>query len=77
MPAKGKHRRTKTQRLTRTLAVAGTGGAALALPLLGAAGAHAAPAQSAAAAKDAQTYTVRAGDSLSKIADAENVSGGW
>ncbi|MBT2414406.1 peptidoglycan DD-metalloendopeptidase family protein [Streptomyces sp. ISL-12] len=81
MPAKGKHRRTKTQRLTRTLAVAGTGGAALALPLLGAAGAHAAPAQSAsaqsAAVKDAQTYTVRAGDSLAKIADAENVSGGW
>ncbi|MFK0119737.1 LysM peptidoglycan-binding domain-containing M23 family metallopeptidase [Streptomyces sp. NPDC090994] len=81
MPAKGKHRRTKTQRLTRTLAVAGTGGAALALPLLGAAGAHAAPAQSAsaqsAAVKDARTYTVRSGDSLAKIADAENVSGGW
>ncbi len=46
MPAKGKHRRTRAMRLTRTIAVAGTGGAALALPLLGAAGAHAAPAQS-------------------------------
>ncbi|CAM5613640.1 M23 family metallopeptidase [Streptomyces fumanus] len=46
MPAKGKHRRTRTQRLTRTIAVAGTGGAALALPLMGAAGAHAAPAHS-------------------------------
>jgi murein DD-endopeptidase MepM/ murein hydrolase activator NlpD len=48
MPAKGKHRRPKTQRFTRSIAVAGTGGAALALPLMGAAGAHAATPQSAA-----------------------------
>ncbi|MER6628667.1 LysM peptidoglycan-binding domain-containing M23 family metallopeptidase [Streptomyces sp. NPDC000987] len=41
MPAKGKHRRPKSQRFTRSIAVAGTGGAALALPLLGATGAHA------------------------------------
>ncbi|MER8004474.1 MULTISPECIES: peptidoglycan DD-metalloendopeptidase family protein [unclassified Streptomyces] len=47
MPAKGKHRRPKSQRFTRSIAVAGTGGAALALPLMGATGAHAAPAQSA------------------------------
>ncbi|MFE5257875.1 M23 family metallopeptidase [Streptomyces coelicoflavus] len=46
MPAKGKHRRTRAMRLTRTIAVAGTGGAALALPLLGAAAANAAPAHS-------------------------------
>ncbi|MFD8432862.1 peptidoglycan DD-metalloendopeptidase family protein [Streptomyces coelicoflavus] len=46
MPAKGKHRRTRAMRLTRTIAVAGTGGAALALPLLGAASANAAPAHS-------------------------------
>ncbi|MEU2426365.1 LysM peptidoglycan-binding domain-containing M23 family metallopeptidase [Streptomyces sp. NPDC007851] len=46
MPAKGKHRRPKTQRLTRSMAVAGTGGAALALPFMGAAGAHAATPQS-------------------------------
>ncbi|MFK0287376.1 peptidoglycan DD-metalloendopeptidase family protein [Streptomyces sp. NPDC090499] len=46
MPAKGKHRRPKSQRLTRSMAVAGTGGAALALPLMGAAGAHAATTQS-------------------------------
>ena len=46
MPAKGKHRRPKTLRFTRTIAVAGTGGAALALPLMGAAGAHAATPQS-------------------------------
>ncbi|MFF2202416.1 peptidoglycan DD-metalloendopeptidase family protein [Streptomyces sp. NPDC058145] len=45
MPAKGKHRRPKSQRFTRSIAVAGTGGAALALPLLGATGAHAATAQ--------------------------------
>ncbi|MER6534268.1 M23 family metallopeptidase [Streptomyces sp. 900105755] len=46
MPAKGKHRRPKSQRLTRSMAVAGTGGAALALPLMGATGAHAATTQS-------------------------------
>ncbi|MGW1543338.1 M23 family metallopeptidase [Streptomyces sp. NPDC002309] len=106
MPAKGKHRRPKTQRFTRSIAVAGTGGAALALPLMGAAGAHATTAQSAAekavssipaqktavrqhvtekqpAVKQsadrsgARTYSVRAGDYLSKIADEQNVSGGW
>ncbi|MFJ3617177.1 LysM peptidoglycan-binding domain-containing M23 family metallopeptidase [Streptomyces iakyrus] len=93
MPAKGKHRRPKTQRFTRSIAVAGTGGAALALPLMGAAGAHAATPQSApekavqsapaaekkAAGKatGARTYTVKAGDYLAKIADDQNVSGGW
>ncbi len=46
MPAKGKHRRTRAMRLTRTIAVASTGGAALALPLMGAAAAQAAPAHS-------------------------------
>ena len=46
MPAKGKHRRPKSLRFTRSIAVAGTGGAALALPLIGATGAHAAPSQS-------------------------------
>ncbi|WP_395575951.1 peptidoglycan DD-metalloendopeptidase family protein [Streptomyces sp. BK79] len=94
MPAKGKHRRTRAMRLTRTIAVAGTGGAALALPLMGAAGAHAAPAQSVseqavqsvpASAKksaaqknaDSRTYTVKSGDYLSKIADDQDVDGGW
>ncbi|MEV0204497.1 M23 family metallopeptidase [Streptomyces sp. NPDC050788] len=46
MPAKGKHRRQKPQRFTRSIAIAGTGGAALALPLMGATGAHAATADS-------------------------------
>ncbi|WAU83811.1 LysM peptidoglycan-binding domain-containing M23 family metallopeptidase [Streptomyces sp. Qhu-G9] len=103
MPAKGKHRRPKSQRLSRSIAAAGTGGAALAIPLFGAAGAHAATPQSAAesvasasdvagkAADSApaadrkaeakkvatKTYAVRAGDSLSKIADTQDVGGGW
>ncbi|MER6420026.1 LysM peptidoglycan-binding domain-containing M23 family metallopeptidase [Streptomyces sp. NPDC001137] len=101
MPAKGKHRRPKPQRFTRSIAVAGTGGAALALPLMGATGAHAATTQSPpravsekavqslpvaekkAARKSAggnagvRTYSVRAGDYLSKIADEQHVAGGW
>ncbi|MFF9902111.1 peptidoglycan DD-metalloendopeptidase family protein [Streptomyces olivaceus] len=96
MPAKGKHRRTRAMRLTRTIAVAGTGGAALALPLMGAAGANAAPAhpvseqaaqtvpasaKKAAAGSDknsdARTYTVKSGDYLSRIADEQDVDGGW
>ncbi|WP_409468210.1 M23 family metallopeptidase [Streptomyces sp. HC307] len=102
MPAKGKHRRPKIQRFTRSIAIAGTGGAALALPLMGATGAHAATAQSApesavqsvaaekaatqkkaaekkSAAKNAgvKTYSVKVGDYLAKIAEEQNVSGGW
>uniref|UniRef100_A0AAU2K0C4 LysM peptidoglycan-binding domain-containing M23 family metallopeptidase n=1 Tax=Streptomyces sp. NBC_00049 TaxID=2903617 RepID=A0AAU2K0C4_9ACTN len=50
MPAKGKHRRPKSLSISRGFAVAGTGGAALALPLMGAAGAHAAGAPAAAPA---------------------------
>ncbi|NEB81230.1 peptidoglycan DD-metalloendopeptidase family protein [Streptomyces sp. SID14478] len=70
MPAKGMHRRPKSQRITRAAALASAGGAALALPLLGATGAHAAPAAST-------TYTVKAGDTLAKIATAQHVDGGW
>ncbi|MFJ4629937.1 peptidoglycan DD-metalloendopeptidase family protein [Streptomyces sp. NPDC088847] len=98
MPAKGKHRRPKPQRFTRSIAVAGTGGAALALPLMGATGAHAATATSApekavrsvpvvekaateksTAAKSARvtTYSVKSGDYLSKIAEEQDVTGGW
>ncbi|MGY4388414.1 peptidoglycan DD-metalloendopeptidase family protein [Streptomyces sp. TE12347] len=50
MPAKGKHRRPKSLSLSRGFAVAGTGGAALALPLIGAAGAHAVGAPATAPA---------------------------
>ncbi|MDX2527240.1 LysM peptidoglycan-binding domain-containing M23 family metallopeptidase [Streptomyces europaeiscabiei] len=114
MPAKGKHRRPKSQRFTRSIAAAGTGGAALALPLIGAAGAHAATptaavsgvsekaatiaAETAAAEAGARieqaekaaqaektatkkaatkTYSVKVGDYLSKIADEQDVEGGW
>ncbi|MCC9705879.1 M23 family metallopeptidase [Streptomyces sp. MNU76] len=114
MPAKGKHRRPKSQRFTRSIAAAGTGGAALALPLIGAAGAHAATpsatvsgvsgkaatiaAEKAAAEAGARieqaekaaqaertttkkaapkTYSVKVGDYLAKIADEQDVEGGW
>ncbi|MET7622729.1 LysM peptidoglycan-binding domain-containing M23 family metallopeptidase [Streptomyces sp. NPDC005408] len=98
MPAKGKHRRPKTSPITRGFVAAGTGGAAIAIPLMGATGAHAAgtiaPATSshtaatAAAAPAAYkaphkpaaaptTYSVVAGDYLSKIADEHDVRGGW
>ncbi|MFI6349090.1 peptidoglycan DD-metalloendopeptidase family protein [Streptomyces sp. NPDC050560] len=69
MPAKGKHRRPRPGRLARGIAVAGTGGAALALPLVGAANAHAADAT--------HTYTVERGDSLASIARAQHTPGGW
>ncbi|MCF2537197.1 MULTISPECIES: LysM peptidoglycan-binding domain-containing M23 family metallopeptidase [Streptomyces] len=96
MPAKGKHRRPKSLRLTRTIAVAGTGGAALALPLIGATGANAATGQSVpekavqsvqvaakkapaqkASAQKTRTYEVKRGDYLAKIADQQDVRGGW
>lgn len=97
MPAKGKHRRPKSLRFTRSIAVAGTGGAALALPLMGATGAHAAPSQTvsekavsslpaagqkavekkSAKKTDVRTYSVKVGDYLSKIANEQNVGGGW
>ncbi|MFD3325097.1 LysM peptidoglycan-binding domain-containing M23 family metallopeptidase [Streptomyces sp. NPDC058701] len=50
MPAKGKHRRPKSLSISRGFAVAGTGGAALALPLMGATGAQASGAPAAAPA---------------------------
>ncbi|MGW6023509.1 LysM peptidoglycan-binding domain-containing protein [Streptomyces sp. NPDC055099] len=78
MPAKGKHRRPKSTALSRGIAAAGTGGAVLVLPVIGATAASA--AQPAAAAKPAaapKTYVVAAGDSLAKIAREHSVSGGW
>nr|WP_119590042.1 M23 family metallopeptidase [Streptomyces scabiei] len=113
MPARGKHRRPKSQRFTRSIAAAGTGGAALALPLIGAAGAQAAApatavsgvsektatitteraaaeagariaqaektaqAERTATKKTARTYSVKVGDYLAKIADEQDVEGGW
>lgn len=89
MPAKGKHRRTKSGPISRGVLAAGTGGAVLALPLIGATGAHAAeqaaPAKSvaaqsapASAAKSSpKTYSVVSGDYLAKIAADHEVKGGW
>ncbi|GGS25945.1 hypothetical protein GCM10010252_76160 [Streptomyces aureoverticillatus] len=78
MPAKGKHRRPKSSPLARGIAAAGTGGAVLALPVLGATTAGAAPAGAAAKPAAApKTHVVVAGDTLSKIAREHSVSGGW
>ncbi|WP_404953093.1 transglycosylase SLT domain-containing protein [Streptomyces sp. 147326] len=86
MPAKGKHRRPKHHPITRKLALAGTGGAALTLPLISATTAGAVPTATAPAAQTAApaaraatptTYSVVAGDTLSEIAAEHSVSGGW
>ncbi|MFE4632532.1 LysM peptidoglycan-binding domain-containing M23 family metallopeptidase [Streptomyces sp. NPDC056773] len=103
MSGTGKHRRPKSRSISRGFAVAGTGGAALALPLLGATGAQAAgvpaaapvaaPAQAPQAAAALQAagsaaaqsapaaaptvYTVVPGDYLSKIAERQQLTGGW
>lgn len=88
MPARGKHRRTKTNVITRGMIAAGTGGIALALPLVSATGASAAtPAQAPQLTKAAKTavvpnvqlitYKVVAGDTLSKVAQKHPESGGW
>ncbi|MFD4141291.1 transglycosylase SLT domain-containing protein [Streptomyces sp. NPDC058572] len=58
MPAKGKHRRPKSSPLTRSFVAAGTGGAALALPMLGATSAGAAQPTTAVAAEKAVAPTV-------------------
>ncbi|MFD3548223.1 transglycosylase SLT domain-containing protein [Streptomyces sp. NPDC058655] len=71
MPAQGKHRRPKQHPITRKLALAGTGGAALVLPLIGATSAGAAEAAAPT------TYAVVAGDTLSKIAADHSLAGGW
>ncbi|WP_328726884.1 M23 family metallopeptidase [Streptomyces sp. NBC_00259] len=52
MPGKGKHRRPRTSPFTRGFVAAGTGGAAIALPLMGAAGAHAAEKSAPVAAPE-------------------------
>ncbi|MFE0606575.1 transglycosylase SLT domain-containing protein [Streptomyces sp. NPDC058892] len=91
MPAKGKHRRPKQNPITRKLALAGTGGAALTLPLISAttAGAVGTSAPAAVvtsvtaatavnvAATPPTTYSVVAGDTLSEIAADHSLSGGW
>ncbi|MFE7759901.1 transglycosylase SLT domain-containing protein [Streptomyces sp. NPDC057438] len=90
MPAQGKHRRPRSNALTRGIVAAGTGGAALALPLTVATTANAAaPAQAATSVQSAPqaapaavlpkstTYTVVSGDTLSSIARKHHTKGGW
>ncbi|GGV74188.1 peptidase [Streptomyces gelaticus] len=93
MPTSGKHRRPKIGPVARGIAAVSAGGAVIALPLLGATGAHAAeqaapaaaPQQAAAthaqpvAQKQAATttYSVVSGDYLSKIAAEHKIKGGW
>ncbi|MFI6554305.1 transglycosylase SLT domain-containing protein [Streptomyces griseus] len=93
MPAKGKHRRTQSTSLRRGLAAVTTGGAVLALPVIGATSAFAAPTPTAApqavapaaVAPQANSavqvapaqHSVVAGETLSKIARDHSVSGGW
>ncbi|MER6102729.1 LysM peptidoglycan-binding domain-containing M23 family metallopeptidase [Streptomyces sp. NPDC001832] len=50
MPTSGKHRRTKSSAIARGVAAASAGGAVIALPLLGATGAHAAQGSAPTAA---------------------------
>ncbi|MFG1806903.1 peptidoglycan DD-metalloendopeptidase family protein [Streptomyces sp. NPDC049040] len=79
MPAKGQHRKPRSlNSLTRVCIAAGTGGVALALPLVTVGHASAAePAKASAAVSAKAQYTVAPGDTLSKIATAHHVKGGW
>ncbi|MFF5727457.1 transglycosylase SLT domain-containing protein [[Kitasatospora] papulosa] len=63
MPENGKHLRFRTSSLTRGIIAVTTGGAALALPVIGATGAFAAPAPSAAVEK-AVTSTAASGKGI-------------
>ncbi|WP_433406234.1 transglycosylase SLT domain-containing protein [Streptomyces sp. CA-146814] len=73
MPAQGKHRRPKSVSLSRGIAAVTTGGAVLALPVLGATTASAAPAHSIAAEKAVAPVSVTAQvNSVTKAAPAEH-----
>ncbi|MFF7337453.1 peptidoglycan DD-metalloendopeptidase family protein [Streptomyces sp. NPDC008163] len=92
MPNSGKHRRPKSSTIARGVVAASAGGAVIALPLLGATGAHAAEQSAPATSKSAAahtapatpaksagttTYSVVSGDYLSKIAAQHHLKGGW
>ncbi|MEU8563162.1 transglycosylase SLT domain-containing protein [Streptomyces cyaneofuscatus] len=73
MPAQGKHRRPKSVSLSRGIAAVTTGGAVLALPVLGATTASAAPAHSVAAEKAVAPVSVTAqANSVTKAAPAKH-----
>ncbi|WP_370415877.1 peptidoglycan DD-metalloendopeptidase family protein [Streptomyces fradiae] len=73
MPAKGKHRRTKANPITRGFVAAGAGGAVVALPLIGATGAHAAE-QAAPAARPAVAAVAPAAVTPAKAPAAKGTS---
>ncbi|MFF9011514.1 transglycosylase SLT domain-containing protein [Streptomyces sp. NPDC014870] len=72
MPAHGKHRRPKRRPLTRGLALASTGGAALALPLVGTATAHAAPTSAPAVSPVGKTVLSAPAKIAESIPTAQN-----
>ncbi|MGW1202447.1 transglycosylase SLT domain-containing protein [Streptomyces cyaneofuscatus] len=73
MPAQGKHRRPKSVSLSRGIAAVTTGGAVLALPVLGATTVSAAPAHSVAAEKAVAPVSVTAqANSVTKAAPAKH-----
>ncbi|MGW9305931.1 transglycosylase SLT domain-containing protein [Streptomyces cyaneofuscatus] len=73
MPAQGKHRRPKSILLSRGIAAVTTGGAVLALPVLGATTASAAPAHSVAAEKAVAPVSVTAqANSVTKAVPAKH-----
>ncbi|MEU0381594.1 MULTISPECIES: transglycosylase SLT domain-containing protein [Streptomyces] len=73
MPAQGKHRRPKSVSLGRGIAAVTAGGAVLALPVLGATTASAAPAHSLAAEKAVAPVSVTAqANSVTKAAPAKH-----
>ncbi|MCW7945590.1 lytic transglycosylase [Streptomyces hygroscopicus] len=61
LPARRRDRGSKSARLTRALAVAGTSAAVLALPIMGATSASAAPSTSTTTVAAAKALTTRAG----------------
>lgn len=92
MSARGRHRRQRARRLSRISLMLTAGGAGVALPLVAAGGASAASQPAAvsqqapqqapqqAAKRDggtSESYTVRSGDTLFRIADSHDVKGGW
>ncbi|AKG43230.1 M23 family metallopeptidase [Streptomyces xiamenensis] len=75
MSGRGRHRASRAHRftrLTRASVLLAIGGAGIAVPLATAGAAHAADQPAVTA-----TYTVKAGDTLSKIARDLGLEGGW
>ncbi|WP_082317715.1 LysM peptidoglycan-binding domain-containing protein [Streptomyces sp. NRRL WC-3549] len=74
MPAKAHRRRSERNSLTRGIIAVSTGGAALALPLIGATGAFAAPAQPVAVEKAAASTAVSGKEIAGKDSESATYS---